>query len=44
MPGIEHWHGATPKTGVTYIATSPAAKGKTIWLKKVSDDEYYGKK
>jgi len=44
MPGVEHWHGATPKTGVTYIATSPSAKGKTIWLNKVSDDEYYGKK
>jgi len=44
MPGVEHWHGATPKIGVTYIATSPSAKGKTIWLKKVSDDEFYGKK
>jgi quercetin dioxygenase-like cupin family protein len=40
MPGIEHWHGATPKKGVTYIATSPAEKGKTIWLNKVTDEEY----
>lgn len=44
LPGIEHWHGATPDYGVTYIATSPAEKGKTIWLNKVSDEEYYGKK
>ncbi|RYF14174.1 MAG: cupin domain-containing protein, partial [Flavobacteriales bacterium] len=40
MPGVEHWHGATPEKGVTYVATSPAEKGKTIWLKKVTDKEY----
>lgn len=39
-PDIEHWHGATPNSGVTYIATSPTAKGKTIWLQKVTDAEY----
>lgn len=39
-PGVEHWHGATPQRGVTYVATSPAQKGKTIWLKKVTDQEY----
>jgi len=44
LPGVEHWHGATPDEGVTYIATSPAEKGKTIWLNKVSDEEYYGKR
>ena len=32
QPGVEHWHGATPTTGVTYLATSPALNGKTIWL------------
>lgn len=40
QPGIEHWHGATPESGVTYIATSPSQKGKTIWLHKVTDEEY----
>jgi 4-carboxymuconolactone decarboxylase len=40
QPGVEHWHGATPQSGVTYIATSPAQKGKTIWLHRVSDQEY----
>ncbi|WP_432708724.1 cupin domain-containing protein [Pedobacter sp.] len=44
LPGVEHWHGATPDQGVTYIATSPAEKGKTIWMEKVSDEDYYGKK
>ncbi|WP_221393598.1 cupin domain-containing protein [Dyadobacter sp. NIV53] len=44
QPGIEHWHGATPESGVTYIATSPAQKGKTIWLQKVADAEYNSKK
>ena len=39
QPGVEHWHGATPTTGVTYLATSPA-KGKTIWLQRVTDAEY----
>ena len=43
LPGIEHWHGATPDSGVTYIATSPAQKGKTIWLQKVTDAEYNSK-
>ena len=43
LPGIEHWHGATPDSSVTYIATSPAQKGKTIWLQKVTDAEYNSK-
>lgn len=42
-PGVEHWHGATPESGVTYIATSPAQKGKTVWLHRVSDAEYGSK-
>lgn len=40
MPNVEHWHGATPKTSFTYIASSPTKKGKTIWLKKVTAEEY----
>src|SRR5205085_8067380 len=43
QPGIEHWHGATPESGVTYIATSPAQRGKTIWLQRVTDQEYGSK-
>jgi 4-carboxymuconolactone decarboxylase len=40
MPNVEHWHGATATSGFTYIASSPTQKGKTIWLKKVTDVEY----
>jgi 4-carboxymuconolactone decarboxylase len=40
LPNVEHWHGASPKSGFTYIATTPAQKGKTIWLKRVTDAEY----
>jgi 4-carboxymuconolactone decarboxylase len=40
LPGVEHWHGATPESGVTYIASSPAQKGKTVWLNRVTDEEY----
>lgn len=43
LPGVEHWHGATPESGFAYLATTPAQKGKTIWLQKVSDEEYYGR-
>ncbi len=43
QPGVEHWHGATPTSGVTYLATTPTQKGRTIWLKRVTDAEYGGK-
>lgn len=40
QPDVEHWHGATPTSSVSYIASSPAQKGKTIWLQQVTDEEY----
>ena len=39
-PAIEHWHGATPTTPLTYLATTPIQKGKTVWLEPVSDKDY----
>ncbi len=42
LPNVEHWHGADPKTGVTYIAISPSQNGKTVWLEKLTDEVYYG--
>ena len=39
-PGVEHWHGASLGSGFAYIAVTPTQKGKTIWLKPVSDEEY----
>ena len=42
QPGVEHWHGASPEVGVTYISTSPAQFGGTVWLEPITDEEYYG--
>jgi len=39
-PGVEHWHGAAPGSSFAYVAISPAQKGKTIWLQRVTDEEY----
>ena len=38
LPNVEHWHGSTPQSGVTYVAVSP--KSTTKWLHPVSDEEY----
>lgn len=40
LPGIEHWHGASPGSSFSYIGATPMQKGKTIWLKRVTDEEY----
>jgi len=40
LPGVEHWHGDSPQSSSTYIGTTPTPKGKTIWLKRVTDEEY----
>ena len=40
LPGVEHWHGASPDSGFAYVATTPTQKGKTIWLKRVTGEEY----
>ncbi len=40
-PGEKHWHGASPTTAMTHIATHAAEGGRTVdWLEKVSDAEY----
>lgn len=44
LPGVEHWHAATPDSGVTYLSTAPAGNGGTIWLEKLTDQEYFGDK
>lgn len=38
-PGVEHWHGATPDNGVTYLAVT--APPPTKWLERVSDEAYF---
>jgi len=39
-PGVQHWHGASVESGVTYVAISPAQKGPTVWAEAVSDAEF----
>jgi 4-carboxymuconolactone decarboxylase len=40
-PDIEHWHGASPESGMTHIAiTNDTGKGGVVWLKPVTDEEY----
>ena len=39
-PGVEHWHAAAPDSTFAYIAVTPTAKGKTVWLKPVTEVEY----
>jgi len=40
-PGIKHWHGAAPATGVTHIAIQEAVDGRNVeWMEKVSDERY----
>jgi quercetin dioxygenase-like cupin family protein len=40
LPGVKHWRGATPRSTFAYIAVTPTAKGKTIWLEPVTDKDY----
>ena len=40
-PGIKHWHGASPKTGMTHIAVTEQLNGKNVdWMEKVTDEQY----
>lgn len=41
QPDVEHWHGASPEVGVTYLSTSPSQNGGTVWLEPITDEEYY---
>jgi quercetin dioxygenase-like cupin family protein len=40
LPGVTHWHGASPDSNFAYFAVTPAQNGKTIWLKRVTAEEY----
>lgn len=44
LPGVEHWHGATPESAFAYLAVTPTQKGKTVWLEPVSDKDYNSSK
>jgi len=41
LPGVEHWHGASPTTAMTHIAIQESLDGKVVeWMEKVSDEQY----
>jgi len=40
LPGVAHWHGAAPGSSFAYVGVTPTTKGKTIWLQRVTDEEY----
>ncbi len=39
-PDVPHWHGASTDTKFIQIAITGRAKGETVWLEPVSDEEY----
>jgi quercetin dioxygenase-like cupin family protein len=44
LPGVEHWHGASPTTSFTHIAINVnTEKGIVDWLKPVTNEEYNSK-
>ena len=41
LPGVEHWHGASPDSDFTHIAVNTnSQKGIVEWLQRVTDGEY----
>ena len=43
-PGEKHWHGASPRVGMTHIALVEAENGETTdWMEPVTDSQYSGK-
>ena len=41
LPGVKHWHGAAPTSGMTHIAISEQLDGKSVdWMEKVTDEQY----
>ncbi|MBN8876750.1 MAG: cupin domain-containing protein [Sphingobacteriales bacterium] len=43
-PGAEHWHGASPDTGLQQLYIVPnTEKGIVQWLQPVTDEEYKSK-
>ena len=41
LPDTEHWHGASPQSQFSHIGiTNFSPKGRVMWLKSVTDEEY----
>jgi len=40
-PGVKHWHGAAPSSGMTHLAITGTVDGKNAeWMEKVTDEQY----
>ena len=39
-PNIIHWHGASEDTAFVQLAITARERGETVWLEKVTDEEY----
>lgn len=40
-PNVEHWHGASPESGLQQLYIVPnTEKGIVVWKQKVTDEEY----
>lgn len=40
-PGEKHWHGASPTTAMTHLATQENLDGSVVeWMEHVSDEQY----
>jgi quercetin dioxygenase-like cupin family protein len=43
LPGIKHWHGASPDSRMIHIAINiNSEKGTVTWLEPVTDEQYAG--
>ncbi len=42
-PNVEHWHGATPASEFTQVALGRGDTAETVWLEKVTDEQYSGR-
>lgn len=40
---VEHWHGATPTDEFRQVALGRGDAAETVWLEKVSDEQYAGR-
>lgn len=41
LPGVEHWHGASPESEFTHLAINPnTQKGIVYWFAPVTEEEY----
>jgi quercetin dioxygenase-like cupin family protein len=40
-PGVKHWHGASPTTGMTHIAIQETVGGRNVdWMEHVGEEQY----